>query len=289
MTNRLENLEHVNEKIAALIRAGGGFVIGRNGSTELQTLFQGSPAERLEQFSGFFPSTPESLRLWREYYVKCLPALRICATKWYTALAKEEESMMATVAPGCLQIPLRGLEPYYVAPEFRWTRELAGKRVAVVSAFAETAVKQAARAAAVWPEAPESLLPSSTTWIPIKTGFPPRVAAGRAGWPAGVTTWQGAVRLTVDRILEARPDIVLIGCGALGIPIAAAVATAGIGAIVMGGAIQVLFGIKGQRWATHSVIGKFWNDAWVWPAAAETPVAAIAIEGACYWGPAGPV
>ena len=58
---------------------------------------------------------------------------------------------------------------------------------------------------------------------------------------------------------------------------------AGIGAIVMGGAIQCLFGIKGRRWETHSVIGKFWNDAWVWPAEGETPVGAVTIEGACYW------
>jgi hypothetical protein len=250
-------------------------------------MFQNGPAQRLEQYSGLFPITDNSVKAWYDNYMKSAALFRICATKWFPALAKEEESFISMIAPECLQIPLRGLEPYYVAPEHRWSRELAGKRVAVVSAFAETAVAQAGRAAAVWPDTPESLLPSSTTWIPIKTGFPPRIAAGRAGWPAGVTTWQGAVRLTVDRILEARPDVVLIGCGALGIPIAAAVAEAGIGAIVMGGAIQVLFGIKGQRWETHSVIGKFWNNAWVWPAEAETPGAAIAIEGACYWGPAG--
>ena len=57
----------------------------------------------------------------------------------------------------------------------------------------------------------------------------------------------------------------------------------GVIAIVLGGATQVLFGIKGMRWATHSVISEFWNEAWVWPKQSETPLGASSIEGACYW------
>jgi hypothetical protein len=58
----------------------------------------------------------------------------------------------------------------------------------------------------------------------------------------------------------------------------------GVIAIVMGGATQVLFGIKGQRWASHSVISTFWNEAWVYPKGTETPGGASLIEGGCYWG-----
>jgi hypothetical protein len=54
--------------------------------------------------------------------------------------------------------------------------------------------------------------------------------------------------------------------------------------IVLGGATQVLFGIKGKRWATHNVISAFWNDAWVWPSDSETPKGSAGIEGGCYWG-----
>jgi hypothetical protein len=52
---------------------------------------------------------------------------------------------------------------------------------------------------------------------------------------------------------------------------------------VLGGATQVLFGIKGKRWETHDVISKFWTDAWVWPSLEETPGGAGDIEGGCYW------
>ena len=78
--------------------------------------------------------------------------------------------------------------------------------------------------------------------------------------------------------------IALIGCGALGMVLGSELKKHGIIAIVMGGATQVLFGIKGQRWATHSVISHFWNEAWVWPNVTETPRGASSIEGGCYWG-----
>jgi hypothetical protein len=67
-------------------------------------------------------------------------------------------------------------------------------------------------------------------------------------------------------------------------PIAKMLKDRGVIAIVMGGAIQVLFGIKGRRWEKHPIISTFWNDAWVWPSEEETPAGAQIIEGGCYWG-----
>jgi hypothetical protein len=65
--------------------------------------------------------------------------------------------------------------------------------------------------------------------------------------------------------------------------IGAALKEAGVVCIVMGGAIQVFFGIKGERWANHDVIRGFWNDQWVWPSVDETPGGAKDVEGSCYW------
>ena len=284
---RLNDLEQVNDKIAALIRGGGGFVVGRNGSTELETIFSMAIPERLQRYSGVFPATPASVTDWRTAYMKALLNIRICATGWYRPFAEQERTMLSGMAPDALQCPLRGLEPYYLpaaAASRRWTAALEGKRVAVVSAFARTAVAQTTAAEQIWGPTGGTLLPSSVTWIPVVTGFPP-VLAGAAAWPPDVAAggWAAAVRHCVDQIVAARCDVALIGCGALGMLIADGCRAEGIGAIVMGGAIQVLFGIKGSRWETHDVIGKFWNDAWVWPAADETPAGASAIEGACYW------
>ena len=51
----------------------------------------------------------------------------------------------------------------------------------------------------------------------------------------------------------------------------------------MSGATQLLFGIKGKRWDTHSVISKLYNDAWVRPAEDEGIDHREAVEGGSYW------
>ena len=282
MVNRLDDLEHVNEKIGALIRRGGPFLVSRNGSTEMESIFYYLNPVHLQR-AGIFPAGQNVIIEWRNEYMSTFKNLNICATGWFTPYAEKEIALIAKKAPDALQIPLRGLEPYYVSPKHRWTKELAGKRVAVVSSFANTAVKQTEHAEKIWGADFETLLPSTTTWVPIVTGFPPSIAFGRAEWPTGTVSWKEAVSGVVQQIIDSHVDIVLIGCGGLGPIIADACRANGMGAIVVGGAIQVLFGIKGKRWQNHSVISTFWNDAWVSPASDETPFGARDIEGGCYW------
>jgi 2-polyprenyl-6-methoxyphenol hydroxylase-like FAD-dependent oxidoreductase len=83
--------------------------------------------------------------------------------------------------------------------------------------------------------------------------------------------------------MKSGAEICIIGCGGLGMILGAELKRRGLQCIVLGGATQVLFGIKGRRWATHDVISKFWTDAWVWPSLEETPGGAATIEGGCYW------
>ena len=54
-------------------------------------------------------------------------------------------------------------------------------------------------------------------------------------------------------------------------------------AIHMGGATQILFGIKGRRWDDHDVISRLYNDSWVRPQPREVPARAMTVEGGCYW------
>jgi hypothetical protein len=215
-----------------------------------------------------------------------LESIRLCdvlVAGWYEPLKQQEERFLNqtnTLAP---RIPLRSLEPYYVAPELRWTHLLAGQRVAVISSFAQTIQEQTDQRELIWPLQTESLLPGNVEWIPIQTGYAPILAQGVAGWPADIGSWDVAVQWMVKEVLKSKASIALIGCGALGMVVGAELKKHGIIAIVLGGATQVLFGIKGMRWLNHSVISTFWNEAWVWPKPSETPRGASLIEGACYW------
>jgi hypothetical protein len=161
--------------------------------------------------------------------------------------------------------------------------------VCVVSSFADTISRQAwtDKFPKIWTGDRAGLLEASgVDWSFVRTGYAPTTALGRAGWPLEVSTWEDAVRLTVSRVLSYQPDVAIIGCGGLGMIIASFLRERGVSCIVLGGATQVLFGVKGGRWATHAVISTFWNRHWVWPAADEVPGGAHLVEGACYWRPA---
>jgi len=276
------------------------FFIGRNGSTEMETLhfwynyrskgipYPGELLVRLQRYSGIFPATPVSYDRWAKEYVESLRELDGLAAGWYKPYATIEETLLDNYAPHAFRMPLRSLEPYYVEPAKRWTASLAGKPVVVISSFAETirAQTQFADVSKIWEsvESPETIL-NSTIWIPIRTYFPPAISQGDStGWAREITNWEDAVSSIVKKVLATGASTAVIGCGGLGMIIGARLKRSGLNVILMGGAIQVLFGIKGARWETHNIISKFWNSAWVYPSSAETPSNAYAIEGACYWG-----
>ena len=78
-------------------------------------------------------------------------------------------------------------------------------------------------------------------------------------------------------------DVAIIGCGAYGFPLAAKLKNAGKQVIHMGGATQILFGIKGRRWEENPRAQLKFNDAWVHPKKEETPKKCGVVENGCYW------
>ena len=271
-----------------------GCLIGRNGTIELQTLLYWINHARpdknslpiLERHAGVFPVTDSNAVLdWIQEYFQANKDADCMAVGWYPPLESAERNLFSNWNPTVVSVRLRSLEPYYVAPQLRWTKLLAGQKVAVVSSFAETMKKQLEHREAIWGTNAESLLPSSTEFLFFKTGYAPSLALGRAGWSPPCASWSEAVSRLEQDVLASGARIVLIGCGGLGLPLGRRLRAAGKIVIVLGGAIQVLFGMKGSRWKTHDVISKFWNPAWIYPSAEETPAGAFLIESSCYWSP----
>lgn len=289
------------KKICTLIDSGETFFVGRNGTIELEVVFfwlvhrnggQAAPypqhyLETIQRNAGIFPATEESIDAWCKAYCEALGELDGLAAGWYKPLESVEAAVLKRYASGSeFRCPLRSLEPYYVEPQLQWTRHLAGKRVAVVSSFADSIKKQmeGEKFPLLWTRLNSGLLnPDGTTWAYIRTGYAPSMALGQCGWPSGLSSWQDAVAYVVKKVMESDADVAIIGCGGLGVPIGAELKAKGVSSILLGGATQILFGVKGTRWATHPVISNFWNDAWVWPTEAERPHGAALVEGGCYW------
>lgn len=260
-----------------------GCLVGRNGSVELEAQLHGAPYHsHFMMCAGIWPDIKESHDIWRSKAIAATLAADVLATNWYTPLAMEESAFLTQNKFSGIQIDLQSLEPYLVDRAFRWTRLLEGQNVAVISPFAETCVRQVARRKEIWLDEADSLLPATTTWIPFRTGFPPGIALGGAcSWPATINDWQDAVNHIVRGVIESGAKIAIIGCGGIGMLIAAELKRYGIIAIVMGGALQILFGIKGSRWMNNPAINRFFNEGWIW--ASERPEGAGLIEKGCYW------
>jgi hypothetical protein len=98
------------------------------------------------------------------------------------------------------------------------------------------------------------------------------------------TNWEEAFCYLKSEIDKVNFDIAIIGCGSYGFPLGGYIKTIGKKAIHLGGATQILFGIKGKRWENNSNrIIEFYNDYWVRPNEKEKPKNYENIEGGCYW------
>jgi hypothetical protein len=266
-----------------------GLLVGRFGTIEFETVWfhkmtgtlKKDHLPVLERNAGVFGDAASISRWCLEYSNACRSA-DIFATGWYAPIkVREQEFLKGTSVKQCV---LRALEPYYWPVEERWSKALDGQKVCVVSSFADTIKGQLAKGeGAVWSNgAVQGGLWLAAEWSVVKTGYSPSLALGRAGWECDAETWETCVEYVVSEVLKTGARVVIIGCGGLGMVIAGRLKKEGKICIVMGGATQVLFGIKGRRWENHQISG-FWNSEWVGPSASETPAGASEVEGGCYW------
>lgn len=166
----------------------------------------------------------------------------------------------------------RGFEPYYF--ETPWSGELKGKKVLVIHPFEKTIQEQYKK---------RELLFQNPDVLPEFTLYTLKAVQSAAYAETEYDTWFDALQYMFDKAMKIDFDVAIIGCGAYGFSLACMLKQEGKTAIHMGGATQILFGIKGKRWDDHPVISKLYNEHWVRPSEEETPRKANEVEGACYW------
>jgi hypothetical protein len=267
-----------NQAILNALQAGHPFAAARIGHTEGRIVgewqFRYSRYGRLtrkeaHQYSGIFPVQPDSLNRFAEIYADAIANVDLLGF-WQTAF--QAQIIKALPCPPRLA-PLRALEPY-LQPQ-PWSSALAGKRVLVVHPFAATIERQ-------YHENRQRLFhdPLLLPAFDLITVAPPQTLAPAT---AGFGDWQAAYEHLLAQVSSHHFDCALIGCGGYGLPLAAAVKAMGKQAIHLGGALQLLFGIRGRRWDADPQFAQLFNAAWVRASDLETPVAAQAVDGGCYW------
>lgn len=163
-----------------------------------------------------------------------------------------------------------------IAMEHPWTRQLEGKKVLVIHPFAQTIQEQYQKRKKLFEN--QEVLPEFEllTYRAVQTS-------------AGVrderfNSWFEALNYMKEEIGQMEYDVALLGCGAYGLPLAAWIKRQGKQAVHIGGALQLLFGIKGKRWDNMVEVNGLYNEYWVYPSREETPDGADMVEGGCYWG-----
>ena len=96
-------------------------------------------------------------------------------------------------------------------------------------------------------------------------------------------TWFDALESMKREIDKRDFDIAIIGCGAYGFPLAAYVKSIGKKAVHLGGATQMLFGIKSKSWEDEPKFHYLINEYWVSPKETERPANYKLVEGGRYW------
>lgn len=156
---------------------------------------------------------------------------------------------------------LSSLEPFrHKEP---WSSRLAGKSVLVVHPFAGSIQHQFRTARKHLFEDPE-VLPDFLleTLVPFMDGIRD---ADRAN---DLIDQYQTLR---DEMLQRSFDVVIIGAGPIGFLLAADAKRAGRISVHLGGATQLLFGIKGKRWEEMAHTSRYFNHFWVSPSESETP------------------
>lgn len=179
-------------------------------------------------------------------------------------------------------IEAQALEPFYFLDrDHNWMEVLRKKHVLVVSPFADTFQKQidsgnfAKAFGPGWFE--------GTTFSFIK---PPLTLAGNHGdrtWQLHFKQFQQELRAHLGSTQT--PDVCLVSCGGYGMPVCDFLYTEmGLSAIYVGGALQLFFGVMGERWTNNAAVQRYVTanpDAWVRPS--ERPPNLQQVERGCYW------
>lgn len=274
--------ESSQDIIAERIKSGKPFVACRFGSNELETIIQyigktfglrkikKLTKDLLCGIAGFFPNSDNDIDRFCELMINKIQNVDVLnCFKWemedYITHKYMKKSILAS---------FNTVEPYYMNNP--WSKELEGKKVLVVHPFAETIKKQYANREHLFNNA--NVLPKFEliTYRSVQT-------MGGGSDSEKFKDWFEALNHMHKEIQNIDYDIALIGCGSYGMPLSIMIKEDGKQAIHMGGALQILFGIKGKRWDNHPTISKLYNEYWCRPSEEEKPKDYKNFEGGCYW------
>ena len=244
---------------------------------ELQWWWNKSLLLKLQTNAGVFPISHQLAARFSELMLEDMKQVDILGS-WQ----RNEQMMIDEYCLKLQKVTLLALEPYWAIKP--WTRALEGKKVLVIHPFASLIESQYADK--------RELLFQDKRVLPnfeLKT----LQAVQSIGGESDFKDWFEALDWMKAQMDATDYDIALIGCGAYGFPLAAHAKRMGKQSVHLGGALQLLFGIRGKRWddpsygvpvfGVQNMYKRLFNEAWVYPTKNMQPKSADKVERGCYW------
>lgn len=280
---KINSSAQINRRIREKLLSDQPFMVARYGYTEMFVMRTFAfrmvwnykkAVQQLCLWSGFFPM---KVFLGRKF-VKVMREMGKETDILGVELEPFEDYFISYDMKKELMISSLGdLEPWK-NPKEPWTEGLRGKRVLVIHPFTETIVSQYKKRKEIFPGT--EILPE----FHLLTLKAVQTIAGETD--ERFKDWFEALNYMYERAMKIEFDVAIIGCGAYGFPLAAMLKKAGKQVIHLGGAVQILFGIKGKRWdeqEKYDYVRAFYTEAWVYPAEKERPKEMQKVEEGCYW------
>ena len=274
------DISEVSEAIIDIVDSGKPSMIARFGSVEIKgvlypmmptlirAIFKNRVFNSMYNNAGFFSISDEEVGQFSSIMIEDMKQLDVLGS-W-----RLEEKLLNKNYPNATKVKLSYLEPYLSLKP--WSQSLVGKKVLVVHPFNKTIEQQYySNRAHLFSD--KNVLPEFRSLKVVKA------VQTIAGTKSEFANWFEALDFMKSSIDVIDYDVAILGCGAYGFPLAAHIKRMGKTAIHLGGATQILFGIKGKRWDNHPVISSLYNDYWVRPSSEDIPTQADKVEQGCYW------
>lgn len=208
----------------------------------------------LKKASGFFSNDINNVRQFCRYQLDIMNDIDM-----YGSWTKQEKFIEKYLINAVVVTARSLFDPDVEHP---WTEVLEGKRVLVIHPFANSIQHQYKK---------KDLLFKNRSYLSdflLETYKPIQITNDNAH---RFESWWEALDVMKKEIAIREFDIALLACGAFGHPLCGHIKKIGKKAIYMGGDLQMMFGIYGQRWAGNKLI----NENWIRPLQDDLPEKAL--------------
>lgn len=274
------SIENGNLKIKEMIESSTPFIAGKIGAVEHQIIkyhfYNRSWDDNLRwhasNHAGITPPSDFILKYFTDLYIESLNNLDFLSIWFPDALGSEEFRIANHYCPNATLVAgLQSLEPFYHKDP--WSSALKDKKVLVVHPFEDSIKYQYSRKELLFED--KTIL-SDFDLITFKTHQ--THGGGNTDLP-----WNVCFEDMADRIQKNEFDVALVAAGGYGLPICNVIKKMNKPVVHVGGGLQIMFGIKGNRWDNMPAVNRFYNSEWKRPYDSEKTRNHAVVEGSTYW------